>query len=493
MRRTPSPIRAKRLLRLAPLVALLAASGCVTETTTLPEDRFGNMNAAGANEDQSVSTRRESRGVPVKSGGPARPTNKAASKAPAAPIATPVASASSTSLRFGVQPLGSVEYDGQSLPIPSPDGSRLAVQQGQPPSWATLLALPEASQPFSSSIAIYDLSDAAPRPITPSRNAGSSLSGVVLGRASNAEGFLIEAPQADGSRHIALAPWDAGPLRWLVQNPSVSAHATLLPDGSLAFTSRAIASDESRADFTTLVVVSPTGTRRELREPGAAFALPIATPHADVLCSLLISARGVELVSVSVPAGSTSLGPISARRLLSASPDPALAYQAAAPVQAFVPVSALSASSESKSTVPGPLCLIYHPERRQLAAFHPAWPRLELLGDASISGAVAAVPDIVGVLMTGSRGLVFAPDPFPSSEIRGQRRPTSRVLAAPFVPRATSNALAPFLLIGPQGGEPRASSSTRSESEPSAASPALTLVRFLSAPAGTANERPPAR
>ena len=50
------------------------------------------------------------------------------------PVARPVTPGATVASRFtaALTPLGSVEYDGQTLPQTSPDGRYIAVQQGRP-------------------------------------------------------------------------------------------------------------------------------------------------------------------------------------------------------------------------------------------------------------------------------------------------------------------------------------------------------------------------
>lgn len=145
---------------------------------------------------------------------------------------------------FGIEPLGAVEYDGMTLPVISPGGGALAVQAGAPAEWAALLAVPGATS-AASRIEVYDLRQ---RPIalapwsaaarTPEGESPIPV-GALLGRSTDASGFLIEWPRSDGSRWIGRARWDSGRVEWLVRGESVNAHAVLLADGSLIFTRQA--------------------------------------------------------------------------------------------------------------------------------------------------------------------------------------------------------------------------------------------------------------
>ena len=90
--------------------------------------------------------------------------------------------------------LGTVETDGFTLPVISPNGRFLAVQTGDPPDMATALARPGQRAPRASRIALYRLDD---RGIV---RLGETASGLVLGRAADDAGVLIESPRPDGAR-----------------------------------------------------------------------------------------------------------------------------------------------------------------------------------------------------------------------------------------------------------------------------------------------------
>src|SRR5438105_2598111 len=93
--------------------------------------------------------------------GPAAPPGTA--QLPPGPVAAPVLDATSnSSVSVAVLPLGSVAYDGQVLPQLSPDGRFAAVEEGEAPTWPTLLAQPGARPALRTTIAAYDLSGASP-------------------------------------------------------------------------------------------------------------------------------------------------------------------------------------------------------------------------------------------------------------------------------------------------------------------------------------------
>ncbi len=138
--------------------------------------------------------------------------------------------------------LGTVETDGYTLPVISPNGRYLAVQTGAPPDLATALARPGQRAPRASRIALYRL-DA--RGIV---RLGETGTGLVLGRAADDTGVLIESPRPDGARWIGRIRWgtprgsEGYEPEWLVQDGRVNAFATLGPSGALAYATRDVRS-----------------------------------------------------------------------------------------------------------------------------------------------------------------------------------------------------------------------------------------------------------
>ncbi len=130
---------------------------------------------------------------------------------------------------------GSIPYDNMTLPLVSPDGQFVATQTGVSPTWETILAQPDATVPHASRIEIYQISQA---PNTSPQLIATISEPVLLGRACDQSGFLIESPREDGSRWIGHAAWESAEIRWLVDDQSVNAFATLGPSGQLAWSSK---------------------------------------------------------------------------------------------------------------------------------------------------------------------------------------------------------------------------------------------------------------
>jgi hypothetical protein len=226
--------------------------------------------------------------------------------------------------RFTIIPVGPVPYDGQSLPVIAPDGRTLATQEGPPAPWPTLLAQRQSSPPtISSTIRLYALQPGQIRPIAPS---AVMPPGLLLGRSGSPEGCLVEQPRPGGARAIGLLPWNAGPVRWLVEDEACNAHAVLAEDGSLAFVRRAPGETNRQ-----LVLRTPAGALRTLERPEVDLFAPLFAPDRGLLGALaIVPGRGLLLLGFQLsPEVQGSLEVCSATEL-SDSEDPAIAWQALA-------------------------------------------------------------------------------------------------------------------------------------------------------------------
>lgn len=169
-------------------------------------------------------------------------------------------------IRTNLLPCGTVPYDGESLPLSSPDGRFIAVQTGTAPTLETLLATAASSVPLATRVSIYRLVDDADELVMlePLTTLGD---GIMLGRSADATGFTVEAPQADGTRWIGKASW-TGEVEWLVRDQYCNAFAALGPNGRLAYVRRG----PLETQFS-LIVRHGSGTT-ELAEEGADWLLP---------------------------------------------------------------------------------------------------------------------------------------------------------------------------------------------------------------------------
>jgi len=149
----------------------------------------------------------------------------------------------SQDIRTELIPLGRIEFDMQTFPLVSPGGEYIATETGIAPTMATILGQPDASVPTETRIEIHRIVPASSEDeerawaielVT--RLEGEYL----LGRSCNEQGFLIEAPQSDGSRWLGFASWSDGEVTWIAQDEFVNAFAVLGPRGRIAWSRRAV-------------------------------------------------------------------------------------------------------------------------------------------------------------------------------------------------------------------------------------------------------------
>ncbi len=148
---------------------------------------------------------------------------------------TPAGVSRTTHVQAAILALGSVPYDNLSLPIVSPDGEFVATQTGVMPTWPTVLAEPGAAVPQATRIQIYSLD----RQLGHAALHATIDEPLLLGRACDAGGFLVESIRPDGARWIGYASWSSGAIDWLIADDRVNAFACLGSDGRLAWSRRA--------------------------------------------------------------------------------------------------------------------------------------------------------------------------------------------------------------------------------------------------------------
>lgn len=371
----------------------------------------------------------------------ARPPAGPAASLPAGPVATPVPGQPLNShVVIEVKPLGSVGYDGQVLPLVSPDGRLLAVQEGEAPPWPALLAAPEAQPLTSSRLGVYDL-------------AGDSLSrvdlpelppGLMLGRGADDRGFLVECPRVDASRWIGRVAWASGRVEWLAQGGVVNAHALLTPAGDLLYTRREIGSDHAA-----LVLRRADGTESVRIEPDASYEMPLVSESGQFAFAFLRlpDRLDVEAIRLSEESpGRWRLGATTSRRQVVRTTDPAMPYQLAVGAPGPLPLRA-----ESSAPAPDDRGAFFHPLLKRMALLDPRSGELTLLPPESF--ATVHWPGLQGgYFSTTPSDLVFSPD-LPQGA-PADRRADARVLATPLVARRTLDPLRHLIVVGPARGDP---------------------------------------
>ncbi len=420
-----------RLVWLMSVAALaLPLSACVVVEDESPRgSRFGGSNV------------RED-GRPVDLGGP---------------VAAPAVGARVANSRVlvGVQRLGSVPFDGQVLPVVSPDGRFLTVQTGEAPTWATLLAAPDQEIPARTDIAVYSLMAESPQEID---LAEPLPPGTVLGRSADDNGFLVERITPQGGRVVERVSWLTG-SRTLVSygDPaeSVGSHATLMPreSGSDApLNAGVIWSERPRLG-------SESGLRSRLgdvrRSPGRSLMMPTAgtTPETVYAVSIERSSDGgrSELIELRVEdAGRVGVRARVSRRVpLAPTGSPLAAYQSLGAVQTPLPGTIAGVAG---ARPPG--FLFFHPARGRMAMLDRSSGAIVSLADDSLSAAWHVRVDAAGrprwgVFVSTAEGLKYQA----VVERRSSRGWTvlgaAPVLSESYVVRMTSDEQWPYLLIGP--------------------------------------------
>jgi hypothetical protein len=362
---------------------------------------------------------------------------------PSGPVAAPAGANTNAKLSFAIRPLGAIPYDGITLPLTSPDGRYVAVQQGEQPDWAAVLAQVGAPVPLGTRLAVYDISTSPPREIPLSGGSEPLPRGLLLSRGTDDRGFLVESPQPTGARWIGRVGWKGG-IEWLVRDDNVNAHATLLSSGVVAFSTRT----SSGGPFH--LALRGTGGGIRIIDRAEEVVFPLATSEPNLLGAMLLSPNGLEIAAFRVsgsPAAPDSVTLLS-RRLISSNGDLPLAYQVTAPAQAD---TAARRPTEPQSKASRGI-LFFNPGAGRMAVFAPRSGSFELLPPKSIAATRHPRGDVdnPGYFATTPAGLVFSADP-PGDEADPTRLrpPEVSVLGTPYVPRATTDPDRPLVLFGP--------------------------------------------
>ncbi len=354
------------------------------------------------------------------------------------PVARPIAGDTlNTNVTVAITPLGSVEYDGQVLPLVSPDGNLIAVQMGEPPSWQTLLAKSGGEVPLATRIVVFDAS--TPRQLRDIAYPEPLPLGLMLGRGADARGFLVEAPRPDGSRSLGLVNWASGRLTWLVDDGYLNSGAVLTQDGDLLYARRPITAPDAE-----LVLKTRSGSESTINLGGSSFLHALATQERDAVYALLRSPMGIEILAISLTTSDPpSLGSIRARATLTSFADDGIAYQAAAPIAPPLPRRA------EDGLAPAGLAL-FHPSLGRVAIFDVRSGGFLPLAPRSVAAARTLHGPRHGLFATTPEGLVFCPEPSRTGPGQMPReRPFATVLADPYVARPTLNPERPMILFGP--------------------------------------------
>lgn len=350
----------------------------------------------------------------------------------------PLSATTSATLSAIIYPAGSVPYDGLSLPLVSPDGKFLAVEQGTPPTWDTLTASPGQAPSLGTRLAVYDISRGTAKETSPPEQPPR---GAILGRSCDAAGYLVESPQPDGSRWLARVSWLSGRSEWLAQGQTVNAHGTLSPAGLFAFVRSPVAGKAAA------LVLRGTDGREAIKSlDDSSAAYPLFSPDGRNIFAFFLSDRGMEFVGFRLDnPREPAFGNTVMRQLVTKTNELALAYQCVAPVAPCLP----GYSDES----PDSPVLILHPVMARMAALDMRDGAFVGLSPRSQAAIASPFPGNPGYIQTTPEGLTFIPPPSSSDSRESRGRPPigAKLMDAPYVPRSTTNPDRPLVLFGPAG------------------------------------------
>ncbi len=425
---------------LSAVLCVLALGACVTERE---EPRHGMRvrpgQAGGTASDIAAFANSGSAGTgkPVAQG-----------DLPVGPVGRPATTAAVLSSRVvvGIVPLGSVVYDGQVLPLVSPDGNLIAVQEGDPLAWEVLAALPEQKPPTSTRLVVYDIrSTPARRVELPELPADA---GLVLGRSTDARGFLVESVREDGSRWIGRAAWASGRVEWLAMGRDVCAHGVLTPQGELVYSRRALGSITGE-----LVLRREDGEEFTRRDPGGSYDLCVVADDGGHVVAFSRGGTGTDAEAISLredAIGKRRFGATISRRRVVDSVDPAMVFQMVAGLQGPLPLVGASAGAKR-----GEFAAFMHPPLKRMVVFDAVQGAFLPLAPDSVSAVRWSGDGSSGYFCTTPKDLVFSLEPRADAMAApGAKRTDARVLATPLVPRATMNGERGLIVIGPMKGDP---------------------------------------
>lgn len=353
------------------------------------------------------------------------------------PLAERVAPTQGVSYKTHIVPLGSVPYNRETLPLISPDGRFIATETGAAPTLPTSYAAPGASPPIATTIEIYSILP-PPKPANESfiRHVATVDATAVLGRSCDDGGFLIEAPQSDGSRWIGRVEWATGRVTWLVQDGFVNAFAALGPDGKLAWSRRTIEGE----DFE--LVVSTANDSWAIAEEGVDWLFPTWTASGDGLFAERLAGQRLEMAFLYGGSEASMRQSMQTIRL-SNEAGMSVAYQVMVPQPARLGAP--------------------QPEGPHLIFLHPAYPGYGYRPAVAIwrpfrGGRQATKilePNSLVAAIHPNGWMVYAVD----DELIGRSldgdEPSIRLTREFFVPRVTSSEHWPFILMAPYRQEPR--------------------------------------
>jgi hypothetical protein len=333
-----------------------------------------------------------------------------------------------TVIRAEIQLQGNVPYDNMSMPLVSPDGRFIATQTRVSPTWPTLLAEWDADVPVATRIEIY-------RRPTDGRMVelhATIHEPLILGRSYDQNGFLVEAPQDDGSRWIGYVQWDSAELHWLVADDFVNAFPSLGPDGRLAWSRRGVNDADHHFE---LVIRSPNGDDWSYPHDRESWLMPTWSGRGNGMFVFVLTDDYLE-AAYAVASDASAFRQSQQRIGLARSASVHSAYQAVGAQISSPSVPWINANEQ---------LVFFHPSRMRMAVWRPMSGRqnpVMLLNRNSF----AAVVD------SHDRAFVTTEDHLLIQQVT---QPTDRaeLLAGTLIARPVNIVNWPYVLLAPANGE----------------------------------------
>ena len=350
----------------------------------------------------------------------------------------------SARVEAALQPLGVVPFDGQVLPLVSPDGRHMAVEEGETPDWRALLARDDAGPPVDTRVTIYE---AGRNNVINKFTTGP---GILLGRSCDDSGFLVEKINADSSRWIGYVAWDTGDMKWLVKDENINAFAFSGRDGSLAWCRR-------RAGESGFSLVFRAGVgETELPAEGGSYFMPCLGNTDKLVFTWRVESDGrLNLLAIKFN-DSLDDYELLAVQTIAAGTDETAVYQSLAGV---ADPTGIFTGQKGKM-------LFFHPLLNRMAVFDIHKQEINVLDPLTMAGAwlpdgsllLTRENELVRRLLSTAANInisdgrqVVSAGKNSDSPTYGSAGEAVVVVHKPLVPRAVPENIMPVLLFGPAG------------------------------------------
>lgn len=185
-------------------------------------------------------------------------------------------------------PFDPIPYNNFTIPMVRIDGSMIATQIGDPPTWPTVLAQPDAQVTRKNLISVYGL-DWETGAVIHQRTLEDPL---LLGRGHDEHGFLVEAPQPNGARWIGFVSWTTGVVNWLVSDQLTNAFAAMGPERQMAWSRRDF--DQQHFDL----IIKTADGERMIEADGGDWLFPTWSATGDAVYVLRLKLGVLQVVHI---------------------------------------------------------------------------------------------------------------------------------------------------------------------------------------------------